>query len=134
MAGVYHLSGAASLGIHTMMHLAEESEKRSTTAKIAERFRFSPHHLAKIHQRLAKAGLLLPVRGPGGGVTLRKPPEEITLLDVYEAIEGPIPVCECVFGHPVCGRKRCLFGGLLQDVNERIQDHFKRTTLADLVE
>jgi len=134
MADVCQLSDAAALGIHTMMHLAEEPDKRSTTAKIAERFRFSPHHLAKIHQRLAKAGLLHPVRGPGGGVTLRKPPEEITLLEVYEAIEGPMPVCECIFGQPVCGRKRCLFGGLLHDVNERIREHFRKTTLADLAE
>ena len=134
MADVCQLTDAAALGIHTMMYLAEQPDERSTTARIAERFRFSPHHLAKVHQRLAKAGLLLPVRGPGGGVTLRKPPEEITLLDVYEAIEGPMPVCECVFGMPVCGRSRCLFGGLLKDVNERIQKYFQETTLADLAE
>ncbi|MBN1826942.1 MAG: Rrf2 family transcriptional regulator [Candidatus Eisenbacteria bacterium] len=117
-----------------MMFLAEEPDRKATTARIANRFRFSAHHLAKVHQRLAKAGLLLPVRGPGGGVSLRKPPGEITLLEVYEAIEGPMPVCGCVFGKPVCGRKSCLFGGLLKGVNDTIREHFARTTLADLFE
>jgi len=48
-------------------------------------------------QRLTKLGLLRSIRGPGGGFLQARPPAQIKLLEVYEAVEGPLEPQDCVF-------------------------------------
>jgi len=57
---------------------------------IGERQRIPARYLEQIFQRLRRAKLVLGKRGPGGGYTLARPPSEITLRDVIEAVEGPL--------------------------------------------
>ncbi len=80
-------------------------EERAATSQIAQEQRIPPSFLAKIVSQLSVAGLLQTSRGARGGVSLAKAPEEITLLDVVEAIDGPILLNECV----ACGGS-CNFG------------------------
>jgi Rrf2 family protein len=134
MANVWKMSDAVSLAVHTMVFLAQQPDQRATTRQIADRYGFSQHHLAKIHQRLTRDGLLSACRGPGGGVELTAPPRSVTLLRIYESIEGPAKCEACLLHKPVCGRTNCIFGNLVRDVNERIKAYFAETTLADLVE
>ncbi|WP_031386366.1 RrF2 family transcriptional regulator [Desulfonatronum thiodismutans] len=60
--------------------------------------------LAKIAQELARAGLIQIVQGARGGYRLLRAPEEVTLLDVVEAVEGEIFLNECIFRPNGCGR------------------------------
>ena len=117
-----------------MVHLADGEDMQSTTAEIAKIFEVSKHHLAKVHQRLTKAGLIISHRGPGGGVELAKDAAEITLLDVYEAMEGRFICSPCLFGKAVCPRARCVLSGLLPSLARQVRDYFADTTLAELVE
>jgi Rrf2 family protein len=57
---------------------------------IGERQGIPPRYLEQIFQRLRRARIVLSKRGPGGGYTLARPPAEITLRDVVEAVEGPL--------------------------------------------
>ncbi|MBX7259415.1 MAG: Rrf2 family transcriptional regulator [Candidatus Hydrogenedentes bacterium] len=59
----------------------------------------------KVFQALTQGGFLQAVRGPGGGYELSRPPEEITLRDVIEAVEGQDTFSHCVLGFPTCGEK-----------------------------
>jgi Rrf2 family transcriptional regulator, iron-sulfur cluster assembly transcription factor len=80
-------------------------EQRAATAQIALEQKIPPSFLAKIVSQLSVAGLLQTSRGARGGVSLAKNPSEITLLDVVEAIDGPILLNDCV----ACGGM-CTFG------------------------
>jgi Rrf2 family protein len=134
MSNVLRISEAASLAFHAMSMLAEDPERMWQNKEIAGRFKISEAHLSKVLQRLTHAGLVTAVRGPRGGFKLIKAPAEITLLQIYEAIEGKLSRGQCLLGVPRCDRKFCILGGLLKTVNTEVDDYFKKTTLASLVE
>lgn len=134
MAGLWRVSDAASLALHAMAFVAAEPERRATTHEIAAAFGVSEHHLAKVNQRLVRAGLLEAARGPHGGVCLARPPQEITLMQVYQVIEGPAETEPCVLGHPTCGRTACIFGDLVGSVNHQVRQYLESTTLDRLAE
>jgi Rrf2 family protein len=67
--------------------------------------RIPPSFLAKIVSQLSVAGVVQTSRGARGGVALARQPDEITLLEVVEAIDGPITLNECV-----PDRSQCVFG------------------------
>jgi len=134
MADIIRISDATALALHSMVHLAIEPEGQSTTAKIAELFDVSRHHLAKVHQRLTKAGLIESQRGPAGGVSLARPAARIKLLDIYEAMEGNMICHPCLFGKQKCPRADCVLGALLPGLARQVRDYFEQTTLAMLAE
>ena len=101
MATVFTLSEAVSIAMHGIVLIAN-SEDSLNVHEIAERTKSSKHHVAKIMQRLVKEGFLTSNRGPTGGFILKKKPELISLLDVYESIEGKVEVTECMFENEVC--------------------------------
>jgi Rrf2 family protein len=134
MADIIKISDATALALHSMVHLAVDPAGQPTTGEIAEVFDASKHHLAKVHQRLTKAGLIISHRGPGGGVELAKKPEEITLLDIYEAMEGTLICRPCLFGREICPRPDCVLSRLLPGLARQVRDYFEHTTLAQLAE
>jgi len=126
------ISEAASLALHTMVLLAGDCERRMAVKEISSKLRVSQNHLAKVLQRLAKAGLVRSSRGPKGGFVLKRPSQEIDLLEVYEAIEGPIEKTHCLLGRPICNGNRCILGGLLKGVVEEAKKYLTSTKLSDL--
>lgn len=132
MADIIKISDATALALHSMVHLAIRPDAPATTAEIAEAFKASKHHLAKVHQRLTKKGLLVSNRGPGGGVELAQDPAKVTLLDIYEAMEGEMSCNPCLFGNEVCPRAHCVLSALLPKVAREVRDYFEQTTLAQL--
>lgn len=129
--GLLRISEAGSLALHTVAILARSGDRLSTQ-QVAETLQASEHHLAKVLQRLAKAGLVRSARGPGGGFVLTRAPEDITVLEVFEVIEGPLSDPACLFQEPVCDGKACILGGLLQSVHKSVYNHFARTKVSDL--
>ena len=77
-------------------------DKRAATSQIAEDQQIPPSFLAKIVSQLSVAGLLQTSRGARGGVSLARTPEEISFLEVVEAIDGPILINECVTDEGAC--------------------------------
>lgn len=85
------LSRAAAYGIFATVHIAEREKDSPIPGQgIAETCSIPPGHLLKVLQQLVKSRILSSERGPSGGFALRRPANKITLLDVIEAIEGPI--------------------------------------------
>ena len=133
MADMLRLSEATALGLHAMTIVAEQ-EKAISVVDAAKQLNASSAHLSKVMQRLAKAGLLRAKRGPNGGYTLARPAAEISLLEIYETLEGPIRQDGCLFEAPVCQRVHCILGGLVERVRTQVHDHFRTTTLGDIAE
>ena len=127
------ISEAASLGLHTMALLARDRKRRFTTQEIATQLGASEHHLAKVMQRLTRAGMVDAVRGPLGGFQLSKAPSKIKLLDVFEAIEGPLGQPTCLLSRPACeGRGHCALGDMVHQVHNLVRDYLAKTTLNEL--
>lgn len=78
------------------------ANQRAATRQIAAEQHIPASFLAKIVSQLTIAGLLQTSRGARGGVMLAKKPEEISLLEVVEAIDGPITLNECVTDEAAC--------------------------------
>ena len=133
MNRIVRFSEAFAIGVHAMLDLATHPDRLTVRRVLADKYHVSPHHLAKVMHRLAQAGLVTSERGPGGGYRLARPPGDVSLLEVFEAVEGPISVAGCLFAHPICGGECCLFGNLLADAAARIRDYMAGTSLADAV-
>jgi Rrf2 family protein len=93
----------ADYAVRAMVYLAQLGpEQRASTSHIAQEKQIPPSFLAKIVSQLSVAGLLQTSRGARGGVSLARPAEDISLLDVVEAIDGPILLNDCVAGNGSC--------------------------------
>lgn len=132
MQGSLRISEAASLALHTMVYLAGEPRRHQSAGAIAKVLCVSGAHLSKVLQRLTKAGLLVSVRGPKGGFRLARKTEDITLLDVFEAIDGPFDPGECLMHDRTCGQVGCLFGDLLGDINGQVRSYLGGRNLEDV--
>jgi Rrf2 family protein len=81
-------------------------------------------YLAKLFAMLARANLIEAVRGKGGGYILAKPPAKITLLQVIEAIEGPLALNLCQSDPPKCEQAQCkirhVWTALQQDMRRQL--------------
>ena len=128
MARFFNISEAASIGIHSMVLIAKEESKLNVT-QISEIMKFSRHHVAKVMQRLAKAGMVTSTRGPAGGFVLAKPPAEINLLQIYEAIEGKIVDTDCPLGYDECPFNKCLLDTMAEGVNKAFKEYLQTHTL-----
>ena len=132
MSDALKISDAASLALHTTVLLADSRDRPMSVKEIASIFHVSEAHLSKVLQRLGRAGLVASARGPKGGFVLGNGRGATTLLDVYEAIEGPMVPRNCLLAVAVCGGKRCILGGLLRGVNRDVRRYLGRTRLSDV--
>lgn len=132
MSNVMRISEAASVAMHAMVFLASESGRVVPSKEIASMLGSSEAHLAKVLQRLAKAGLVSSTRGPKGGFVLKRPAREISLLEAYEAIEGPLEETRCLLGRPICHGGKCIFGDLLKQIDQRTKKYLTKNKLSHL--
>ncbi len=89
--------------------------------------------LAKVFQKLVHGGILKSAKGRGGGFTLARPPHEVTLMHVVEAIDGPQVFDRCVVGLERCNDQMpCPQHELYKPIRQRLKDYLLTTTLADL--
>jgi Rrf2 family protein len=132
MSTIFHLSEAVSLGLHSMVMIAQANELINATI-IAEKTCASRNHLAKVLQRLVKQKLVKATRGPAGGYVLNRKPEDISLLEIYESIEGPIETSTCPLDRPTCPFTKCIMGDVVSKVSTEFQNYLKNNTLRDFI-
>ncbi len=124
----------ADYAVRAMVYLAQRGE-RAATGQIAKEKSIPPSFLAKIVSQLSVAGLLETSRGARGGVSLAKPPHEISLLDVVEAIDGPILLNDCVGDGTSCEYDdSCPLRPVWCDAQKMLLDHLSKATFAQFVQ
>lgn len=89
--------------------------------------------LRKVFQKLVKGGILVSSRGRRGGFRLARPPEEITLMDIVVAMEGPHRLDGCVLGLAACNDAMpCGQHDLYKPIRQKLKEYLASTTLADM--
>lgn len=128
MAKVFALSEAASIALHSMVIITRTNEMLNVV-KISEMIGSSKHHVAKVLQRLVKEDILDSSRGPFGGFMLKKDPEKISLLQIYEAIEGKIDISECPVDNQICPFNKCILGTIGTEMTNNFVNYLQNQTL-----
>ena len=129
IAKVAGFSEATYIGLHAMVLISQRNGERISIRDMADEICVSEAHLAKVILRLARMGLLNTTRGPGGGAVLARRPEEISFLDIVEAIEGPLENSKCVFGRNKCSHAGCIFGDFLIKMTKEAKEWLRSKTL-----
>ena len=127
------LARSADYAVRTMLDIAEqtdEREGRARTHEIAQRQDIPPALLAKLIHLLVRAGLLDSQRGASGGLFLSRPASEISLLQIIEAIEGPIALNRCTATPSQCDQMdQCVVHPVWQKVQEHLVKLEESTSL-----
>ena len=130
------LSTRSRYGVRMMADLAENFGKKPVFLKdIAKREEISEKYLSIIVIPLRGAGLIQSTRGAHGGYTLAKHPEEISVQDIFDALEGKICLVNCVQNPQECSRVGiCPTRDVWSVLGEKIRETLNSVTLADLVQ
>jgi Rrf2 family protein len=139
------LTKKADYGLIAMKHLAERAElalaatvPRTAGAccsakDLADSYGLPQEALAKILQKLARAGLVVSQFGTNGGYTLARDPRTITAYEVIQAIEGPLFVTSCVSIRGECDQSaKCTVREPLRKVSQGIEEVLTRITIYEM--
>ncbi|MDD5711360.1 MAG: Rrf2 family transcriptional regulator [Smithellaceae bacterium] len=131
---MFHITRKADYAVRGMVHLASQPADQITLlAEMAMKVDVPQALMAKIFQHLAKVGLVRSFRGARGGFQLAKPPKGITLLDIVEAIDGPIAMNRCIIEEGACGRESfCTVHPVWKKIQGKLRDELRRVNLQDL--
>lgn len=124
----------ADYALRAMLFLARmDPTKRAATSQIAEMQHIPPSFLAKIISQLSIAGLIHTSRGARGGVLLARPAEQISVLEVVEAIDGPMELNECTSGASGCPfGENCPLRPIWCDTQRELIEKLRNTNFAQL--
>src|SRR5437867_6368928 len=95
---VFRLSKKSDYGLIALKHLAQHADESISARQIAAQYHIPDELLAKVLQKLVRKGLLISHQGMNGGYILAKDPASISIVDVVEAVEGPISITPCERG------------------------------------
>ncbi|MCB9848254.1 MAG: Rrf2 family transcriptional regulator [Phycisphaeraceae bacterium] len=127
------ISQTSEYALRAVMYLAQDNDHPRTTAEISEHTLIPPGYLSKVLRTLSQAGLLHARRGIGGGFSLARAPEGLTVLDIFNAVGDDITrISQCPLGSSQ-HTSLCAMHQLLDDVHAYIENRFRSTSIQDLI-
>ena len=129
------LTNLADYAVVVMAAAAREPGVKLSAARVAELTMIPAPTVAKLMGTLARGGLLTASRGVAGGFTLSRDPGNISVVDMVEAVDGPIALTSCA-GNDVndCVMEgHCAIRGHWAPINQAVRGALAAVTLADLV-
>lgn len=128
------LTTKGRFAVTAMLDLAlREAGGPVTLAGISERQGISLSYLEQLFGKLRRSSLVDSVRGPGGGYTLARTPEDISVADIIVAVDEPVDATQCGGRENCHDNHRCMTHELWTNLNATIFDYLSRVTLAELV-
>lgn len=130
------LSTRARYGTRALLDLAIQGSGEPVSLKdIAKRQQISLQYLEHLMTPLITAGMVRSVRGPKGGVLLAKLPEQITLSEIIQLLEGSIAPVDCVDNPKLCPRSGlCVTRDIWDEVKKAMEGVLETTTLQNMIE
>ena len=126
-------SQTVEYALRAVVYLADRSPEAGTTDAIAVATKVPKPYLVKVLQGLARAGIVHTQRGVGGGVSLLKGPEELTILEVVNAVEPIQRIRTCPLGLSAHGVNLCPLHRRMDQALAQVEDAFRNTTLAEVL-
>jgi len=126
-------SQTVEYALRAVVYLAQNPDRSRTTEDVAKATKVPPAYLAKILQGLVRSGVIRSQRGVGGGVKLARTPEELTILEVVNAVEPIQRIKVCPLGLSTHGVNLCPLHKRLDNALATVESAFAGTTLAEVV-
>jgi Rrf2 family nitric oxide-sensitive transcriptional repressor len=126
-------SQTVEYALRAAVHLASQAPAARTTDQIAAATLVPRAYLSKVLQSLARAGVVQSQRGLGGGMTLAKPPEELTILEVVNAVEPIQRIRTCPLGLAAHGVHLCPLHSRLDRALATVEVALGNSTLAEVL-
>lgn len=126
-------SQTVEYALRAVAFLASQAPDGRTTDQIATATHVPKPYLSKVLQKLVEKGVVHSQRGVGGGMTLLKPPAELTILEVVNAVEPIERIRECPLGLRSHGVRLCPLHRRLDDATAMVEKAFGDTTLAEVL-
>jgi len=127
------ISQTAEYALRAVVFLAEHTKGRWTTQQIAEVTQVPTGYLAKVMQNLARSGVVDSQRGVHGGFTLHKHPDQLTILEVIQAVDPIQRIRECPLKLEQHAHRLCPLHKRLDDTMAMIEDAFGDSKLSELL-
>jgi Rrf2 family protein len=130
------LTRAGEYAVRCVLFLASQGEGSLVNRKqIARAMDIPDQFLGKIAQQLSRAGVIEIVQGARGGLRLTRPPEQVTLLDVVEAVIGEIFLNDCVMNPKSCNQSAaCPVHAVWQKAKNQLRATLREATFASLLD
>ncbi|MCC6587932.1 MAG: Rrf2 family transcriptional regulator [Bryobacterales bacterium] len=127
-------SRSAEYAIRAFVYLAQVEQGKFVMAKqIAADTEIPGHFLAKILQQLARKGFLKSSKGPTGGFSMKRSPDEVSLFDVVEAVDGTTDYERCIGGQAECNDQApCGLHESWKRLRGDIVKYLEETSIADV--
>ena len=119
--------------IRALARLGRAGEVKPVS-ELADAERAPVDFLKKIMQKLHRASIVASQQGPFGGYALSRLPGEITLLEIVEAVQGPIAVNLCFCNLSTCNRTTCSLKRHLTSLQAKVNEWLEGVTLGDIIE
>lgn len=130
---MFHITRKGDYAIRGMVYLAGRPGEIKYLREISAGVDVPAALLAKIFQHLSKTGLVRSYRGAGGGFQLGRPARDISLLDIIEAVDGPISMNRCVIEQGSCGREQfCSVHPVWKKMQRKLKSELGRISLRKL--
>lgn len=127
---MFRISQGVRLGMLALTLLAQRGGQAPLSiATLAASESLPEPYLQQVLLQLKRGGIVRSIRGAGGGFVLARPPERIRLLDVLQALDGPVELCECSTG----GDCTCQGQGVWQRLGECLTETLAGITMADVL-
>lgn len=126
------MSQTAEYALRAMVHLAVQDGTPRTTVEIAEVTKVPAGYLSKVMQALARAELVVSQRGLGGGFTLAKQPDQITALEVVNAVDPIRRIKACPLGLDEHREHLCPLHRRIDNAIAAVEQTFRETTLDEM--
>ncbi|WP_010583368.1 RrF2 family transcriptional regulator [Schlesneria paludicola] len=127
------ISQTAEYALRAAVFLADDDDIPRTNLQIAAGTEVPVGYLAKVMQSLSRGGIVLAQRGPNGGFLLRIPADELTVLQVINAVDPVQRFPECPLKLAHHGKNLCPLHRKLDDTAKLVEESFGDTTIADLL-
>ncbi len=127
------LSDTVEYALRAVAFLASKLPEPQTTEQIAQATKVSESYLAKVLQALVRGGIVHSKRGVGGGMTLVKTPETLSILDVVNAVDPIKRISTCPLELKSHGVRLCPLHKRLDQAYEMVEQAFAKTTLGEIL-
>ncbi|WP_371193466.1 Fe-S cluster assembly transcriptional regulator IscR [Glaciecola sp. SC05] len=129
------LTSRGRYAVTAMLDLAFHSKNGPVSlSAISERQNISLSYLEQLFAKLRRTKLVASVRGPGGGYTLNKEPQLLSVGEIIEAVNENIDATKCHGKSDCQGGERCLTHSLWQNLSDRISDFLNQISLQELMQ